>query len=167
MVGDGKRRRRRPSTQSKPSLREVFAQMMVRWRNNEAYNLEELELWSTHLLEAESSTRRIAPKARDGLRVADQTDRRNRDRGQSLCQERPRAGLGCAGRRVLPSRGAVAIGQRALTPNAADRCERLVKALLCAGLQSLNDSGGTYSDQTSLLSGWAWPPAIQILSWNT
>lgn len=33
--------------------REVFAQMTARWRNNEAYNLEELELWSTHILEAE------------------------------------------------------------------------------------------------------------------
>ena len=26
---------------------------------------------------------------------------------------------------------------------------------------------GSSRDQTSLLRGWAWPPATQILSWNT
>ena len=30
-----------------------------------------------------------------------------------------------------------------------------------------NQPGGISSDQTSLLSGWAWPPATQILSRKT
>jgi hypothetical protein len=30
-----------------------------------------------------------------------------------------------------------------------------------------NQSRGTWMDQTSLLSGWACPPATQILSWRT
>ncbi len=36
--------------------------MMAHWRNNEAYNLEELELWSTHLLEAELDAANSAEK---------------------------------------------------------------------------------------------------------
>lgn len=33
--------------------RDVYAQMMARWRNNEAYDIEDMELWSRHILEAD------------------------------------------------------------------------------------------------------------------
>lgn len=33
--------------------RDVYAQMIARWRNNEVYDIEDLELWSRHILDAD------------------------------------------------------------------------------------------------------------------
>lgn len=33
--------------------RDIYAQMLARWRNNERYDIEDLELWSQHVLDAD------------------------------------------------------------------------------------------------------------------
>ena len=33
--------------------RDVYAQMMARWMNNEAFDIEDMEIWSQHILDAD------------------------------------------------------------------------------------------------------------------
>jgi hypothetical protein len=42
--------------------RDVYAQMMARWRNTEAFDIEDMEIWSQHILDADLDLATIADK---------------------------------------------------------------------------------------------------------